>query len=288
MADLTVIILTKNEELNIAECINSIKTIAKRIIVIDSYSDDRTVEIARLLGAEIYINPFINYASQFKWGLDNTDIKTKWVLRIDADERLLPETSVEVEKMMNIHMNDNVNGFIFKTRIYFMGKWIKHGGIYPLKILRLFKYGKAEIENRKMDEHLVLLSGRSIELKNDLLHYDFKNLNYWTAKHNWYATREVQDYFQSLKESEKNKPTNFQAQIKRYIKFTIYYKIPLFVRPFIYFFYRYILLLGFLDGKEGLIFHFLQGYWYRFLVDAKIYECKKTGKVYGETGDLKV
>lgn len=284
MSDLTTIILTYNEELNIASCISSIKSISKRIIVIDSFSTDSTVDIASKLGAEIYQHEFTNQAKQFIYALNETNIKTNWVMRLDADERIMPETSEEMEQMMRVHNNDEVNGFIFKTRIFFMGRWIKHGGIYPLKIFRLFKYGKATVENKKMDEHLILLEGTILELNNDLLHYDFKSLSNWTDKHNKYATREMEEHLDNLKVLERSKPTNMQAKLKRFIKFNIYYKIPLFIRPFLYFFYRYFIRLGFLDGKEGLVFHFLQAYWYRFLVDAKIYEneLKKKDKINGK------
>lgn len=286
MTDITAIILTKDEEKNIEKCIHSIQGLACRIIVVDSYSTDRTTEIAKNMGAEIFSNPFINYATQFNWALLNANITTQWVLRIDADEELLPETVTEIISKTKEHQDSEINGFILKTRIFFMGKWIKHGGIYPLRILRIFKYGKAVIENRNMDEHTVLTSGTAIELDNDLLHYDFKSLNHWTAKHNWYSNREVMDFFENQK--KKDELSNSQSKFKRIMKNKFYYNMPLFIRPFIYFCLRYFFQLGFLDGKEGLIFHFLQGFWYRFLVDAKIYECMKTGEMIDATGDLTV
>lgn len=280
MTDITVIILTKNEEINIERCINSVKPIAKRIVVVDSYSTDRTVDIAVKMGADVYQHEFISHSKQFKWALENTNINTKWIFRIDADEMLLPETAEEIKKVTVEHENDNVNGFVIKRRLYFMGRFIKHGGMYPIKILRLFKYGKAEIEDREMDEHIFLLEGKCLELKNDLIHLDYKNLNHWILKHNWYSEKEVKEYFKSLlnKNTENNKPSNIQGKIKRFVKLNVYYKMPLFFRVFVYFCFRYFILLGFLDGKEGLIFHFLQACWYRFLVDSKIYESKNIGK----------
>ncbi|WP_197473445.1 glycosyltransferase family 2 protein [Fervidobacterium ngatamarikiense] len=200
VADLTVIILTKNEELNIPQCIESVKSIAKRVVVVDSFSTDNTVDIAKRMEADVYQHEFINHSKQFKWALENTNIRTKWVLRIDADERLTPETAIEIEEKTKAHENDNVNGFLIKRRNYFLGRFIRHGGMYPLKFLRPFKHGKADVEDRNMDEHIVLLEGRYLELENDLLHFDFKDLHSRIAKHNEYARKEVQDYFEKREE----------------------------------------------------------------------------------------
>lgn len=287
MADLTAVILTKNEEINIKPCIQSVQSVAKRIIVIDSFSDDKTVEYAKALGAEVYRNNFVDYATQFNWGLDHTGIQTRWVLRIDADERFSSELSDEVEKQCAEHSDDEVNGFVLRYKVFFMGKWLKYGGIYPFRKLCIFKYGIGRIERRKMDEHTALLSGASEELKNDALHYDFKNLNYWIQKHNWYATREVQDYLEGTNSADSEDLADRKITNKRKLK-SDYYKLPRFFRAHLYFIYRYYFRLGFLDGEEGRIFHFLQAYWYRFLVDAKIYEHMKTGASCADAGDLKV
>ena len=129
MIDLTAIILTKNEELNIADCINSIKDLAKRIVVIDSFSTDRTVQIAKELGAEVYEHEFINYSKQFLYGLNETDIRTTWVLRIDADERLTDASGKEIENLCSENMQTDVNGIILRFEVTFLGKKLRHGGI---------------------------------------------------------------------------------------------------------------------------------------------------------------
>ncbi len=179
MADLTVLILAQNEEKNIVRSIKSVKKIAKRIIVVDSGSTDATMELAKNNGAEVIEHrPFVNYATQFNWGLNNTHIKTKWVLRLDADEQVTPGLASEIEQMLTIHDSDDINGFEFKCRIIFMGKWIKHGGTYPLIIPRLFRYGYGKVEMRKMDEH-TLIEGKVLRLSHDLVHYDFKGLHEW-------------------------------------------------------------------------------------------------------------
>lgn len=280
MIDLTAIILTKNEESNIGLCINSIKEICKRIIVIDSFSNDKTVDIAKNMGAEIHQHEFENYSKQFKYGLNNFDIVTKWVLRLDADESLTEESAEELEKLCIVNENTNVNGIIIRFEVDFMGKKLRHGGIYPFKKLAVFKFGLGDIEDRHMDEHIVLSEGYSTEMKSDSIHRAYKDLSYWINKHNWYSSREVVDYFE---ESEKLKQGVLQldkhAKIKRLFKFKLYYKLPIGTRAHMYYIFRYYVKLGFLDGKEGKIMAFLHAYWYRYLVDAKIYEAKLNGKI---------
>ncbi len=282
MTDLTAIILTKNEELNIRDCICSIRDLAKRIIVIDSFSTDRTVEIAESLGAEVYLHEFVNYSKQFLYGLNETGIQTAWVLRIDADERLTKASRAEVERLCEENKNTDINGIVLRFEVTFLGRKLRHGGIYPFRKLLVFKYGKGTIEDRNMDEHIVLFEGRSIEAKEDSEHHDFKDLNHFINKHNWYAGREVKDYIRNTETAqESGKELNRKAGIKRFIKFHIYYKLPMGMRAHLYYIYRYYIRLGFLDGKEGKIYAFMQAYWYRYLVDAKIYEYL-SGKRNGE------
>ena len=279
MTDLTAIILTKNEELNIANCILSIKDLAKRILVIDSFSTDKTVEIAESLGVEVHQHEFVNYSKQFLYGLNSFDIDTTWVLRIDADERLTDASRTEIEQLCEEHMKTDVNGIILRFEVTFLGKKLRHGGIYPFRKLLVFKYGIGTIEDRNMDEHIVLSQGRTVEVKYDSEHHDYKDLTYWTNKHNWYASREVLDYIQNTKtHQESGKELNAKAGIKRFIKFHFYYKLPMGMRAHLYYIYRYYFKLGFLDGKEGKIYAFLQAYWYRYLVDAKIYEYELSQK----------
>ena len=156
MTDITAIILTKNEEVNIERCIKSLSGVADRICVVDSGSTDKTIEIAESLGAEIFHHePFNHYAAQFNWALDNVGIKTTWVYRIDADEVVTPELAAEIVDACNEHRNDDVNGFVMKFLIAFMGKFLKHGGMYPFYNLTIFKFGKGRYENRAMGEVLI-------------------------------------------------------------------------------------------------------------------------------------
>lgn len=287
MQDITFIILTKNEEVNIVDCINSIKGFAKRIVVVDSGSTDKTVELARGLGADVYVHPFENYARQFNWGIDNTNITTKWTFRLDADERLTPALCEELSTLIKEHDNDNVNGITMEAYLVFMGKVMKHGGPQKRKLM-LFKTGLGRIEDRKMDEHTILSSGTAVACKEKFIHHDFKNMTFWINKLNWYATREMQDYFEYIN----GKNASINAEDKeigriRNKKFGFYYRFPLFIRCWLVFIYVYIFQLGFLDGKEGFIYHWTYNRWYRTLVDCKIYEQMKNPKPFEETGDLK-
>lgn len=273
MADITAIILTLNEEKNIEECIRSIHPVVKRIVVVDSFSTDKTVEIAKAHGAEVLQHEFINQAQQFIWAVDTIEIDTKWIFRIDADERLTEKAAVELEKLTTEHENDDINGIVVRFEVNFMGKALRHGGIYPFRKLLVFKKGKGHMEKRNMDEHIVLDEGKSVEMKSDCLHQDFKSLYAWIEKHNKYSDREVLDYF-DRENAQENRSLSKGAKFKRFVKFKIYYKLPMGMRAHLYYWYRYYFKLGFLDGKEGKIFAFLQAYWYRFLVDAKIHEQK--------------
>ena len=287
MLDVTVVVLTKNEEINIVDCLNSIKDFAKRVVVVDSFSTDKTVEIAREMGADVYENKFENYARQFNWALDNTGIDTKWTFRLDADERLTPELCKELEELAALHADDDVNGITMEAWLYFMGKKIKHG-CHNKRKLMLFKTGIGRIEDRKMDEHTVLSRGTSVFAKNRFIHYDFKDMTHWINKMNWYATREMQDYYE-FKDGKNAMFEERDAAISsnRKKKFGMYYKFPLFLRCWLLFVYNYIFKLGFLDGKEGFVYHYMYHRWYRTLVDAKILEQSITNKPFEETGDLK-
>ncbi len=273
MADLTTIILTYNEEKNIANAINSIKRISKRVVVVDSFSTDKTIEIAKSLGAEILQHSFENQAKQFIYALDNLAIYTQWIMRLDADEVISEEASREIEEICLSNMHTDINGIVVRFEVNFLGKKLRHGGIYPFRKMIVYKKDKGYMEDRAMDEHIVLKEGKSIQLKKDSFHRDYKDLTEWIDKHNKYSSREVNDYFSNI--SQVNPQLNQSAKIKRFIKFKVYYKLPLGTRAHLYYLYRYYFKLGFLDGKEGKIFIFMQAYWYRFLVDAKIYEKNK-------------
>lgn len=287
MKDVTILILTKNEELNLPDCLQSVSRLAKRIVIVDSFSTDRTKEIALEYGADIYEHRFENYARQFNWGLDNTNITTKWTFRLDADERLTPALCEELDILLAEHDDDDVSGFIMEASLFFMGREIRHGGPQKRKLM-LFKTGVGRIEDRKMDEHTIVSSGRAVMCKNKFQHYDFKDMTFWISKLNWYATREMQDYFEyKYGQNQYIAANDDEIASLRKNKYGIYYKFPKFVRAWLSFVYAYVFLLGFLDGKEGFIYHWTYCCFYRCLVDAKILEQEKFNKPFIETGDLK-
>lgn len=274
---LSIIILTYNESLHIKRCIESIKQLNARVLLIDSLSSDDTCRIAEDLNTEIYQNPFVNQAVQFQWAMDHCNVDTEWVLRLDADEIIDEELILNVKNLIE-NDNQEYNGVIFYRKHIFLGKWIKHGGRYPLAMLRLFRNGCAHIEQRWMDEQIILDKGKSLYLKGGFEDNNINSIGWFIDKHNKYATREMVDII--LKElinkgEEISKETGFRIRFKRFLKQNLYMKLPYFVRPLLYFLYRYFIQLGFLDGAKGFGYHFMQGFWYRALVDLKCIEVKR-------------
>ncbi|WP_010136864.1 glycosyltransferase family 2 protein [Ochrovirga pacifica] len=268
---ITAIILTYNEEIHIKRCIDSLKKDVDTIIVVDSFSKDKTVAIAEENGALIYQNPFVNQAIQFNWALDHCEIKSEWILRIDADEYLESQKSI---KSFLSKLASETDGILIKRKIVFLEKELLHGGWFPKFNLRIFRNGNGRCEERWMDEHIIVM-GNVVESDIVLVDKNLNSLKWWIDKHNKYAEREVADFFweQTKKESVSPKFWGTEAERKRFLKLA-YINFPLFLRPIMNFLYRYIIRMGFLDGTSGFVWHVLQGFWYRFLVDAKIYELK--------------
>ena len=273
--NLTVIVLTLNEEVNLPDCLAGVKPLAAEVVVVDSGSNDRTVEIAESYGAKVVTHPFETQARQLNWALDNVPMHGEWVIRLDADERLTPDLAEELRTGLGT-MDAGVTGLYVKRRVFFMGKWVRRGGYYPTWILRIWRTGKARAEDRPMDEHMVLSEGRAGKLKHDIWEENRKGLFHWIARHNGYARREAQTVMAPAAADEV-KPSLRGGPVarRRWLKVKIYGRMPLFVRPVIYFLFRYFIQLGVLDGRQGLVFHFLQGFWYRFLVDAYILEARR-------------
>lgn len=275
---IAVIILTFNEEIHIERCIRSAQRVTDKIIVVDSFSTDETCAIAQSLGALVYQHKFENQARQFNWAIENCDIQAQWIWRLDADEYIEPALA---EKALNAieHIAEDVNGIYVNKKIVFMGQPLLHGGWYPAPQIKIIRKGFGASEDKWMDEHLVVFSGKTIAVDGDQTDDNQNDLTWWSHKHVNYASREaintlLMEY--NLQKEEKEVTPNFfgnSAERKRWLKIK-YAKTPLFVRPFINFFIRYVLKAGFLDGKRGFIWHFMQGYWYRMLVDCKIFELK--------------
>lgn len=275
--DLTVIILTKNESLHIRRVLQSLDGLAKQVIVVDSFSSDETVEVARSLGAIVMSHRFVNHAKQFQWALDHAEISTGWVMRLDADELIEDDLRDELERRLPTLPAD-VAGINLKRKHIFMDRWVRHGGRYPLVLLRIWRNGQGRIEDRWMDEHIIVRGGRIVTFDGGFADHNLNDLTFFTDKHNGYATREALDVLirrhklLPADESLNSNSGSAQAALKRVIKESFYNRLPFTVGALLYFLWRYVIQLGFLDGRSGLVYHFLQGYWYRFLVGAKVME----------------
>lgn len=275
MLDLTAIILTYNEALHIRRCLENVCPLVKRVVVIDSRSQDETVSICHELGVEVLEHEWPgNQAAQFNWALDTLSIHTEWIIRLDADEYLLPELKSELEQVLPTLPID-VTGIELRRRHVFMGRWMKHG-FHPV-MTRIFRTGIGRYDLRLMDEHISLSEGRTILMKHDFCDHTLINISDYCRKHIGYSVREaaaVLDEELQLSGNHNELRLGAKTQSKHRSK-SRYYKSPMFWRCWAYFVYRYCIKGGFLDGKEGFLFNFIQAWWYRTMVDAKIYEIKK-------------
>lgn len=274
---ISVIILTFNEEKNIEFTLEAALKLSNSILIIDSFSNDKTLEIAKNKGCIVLQNKFETFTKQWNFGLKNNPFNSDWTLGLDADQVLTNELIKEINNI--VKTNHEFQGFYIKRRMYFLDKWIKNGGYYPIYLLKLFKSESVYLDEGELMEHHFYVSGKTSKLQNDIIENN-KNetLEFWLSKHIKYAKMQALEEFSISKSKFNGKLFGNINERKMFLRKNIWEKMPLFLRPFFYFFYRYFLLLGFLDGKTGLIFHFLQAFWYRFTVDAKIYELRKNAK----------
>lgn len=274
---ISIIILTFNEEKNIRACLDSVGDNFEAIYVVDSESTDGTLEILNDYPVKVFHHPFENYSKQRNWAFQNLPVQTEWIFNMDADHRLTPEIIDELKNHFNNGIQPTINGMLASRKTIFMGKWIKYGGHYPTYHAVIFRKNKGFCEDKLYDQHFKV-DGEVLKLKGDVIDLITESLSTFTLRHDKWSNLEALQQFalpqtdtETIKGSLRGK--NPIAK-RRYLK-NIYESFPLFVRPFIYFFIRYFIRLGFLDGKRGLIFHFLQCFWFRFLIDAKIYELRK-------------
>lgn len=281
---LDIIILTFNEERNIEACLQSAAQLKANIFVVDSGSTDATIAICQKYTSHIFHHPFGNYSAQRNWALTNLPLTGTWVLNLDADHRVTPELATQLNQVFDKQVDQEINGFLISRRTMFMNKWIKHGGHYPVYHANLFRRGFGMCEEKLYDQHFKV-TGKTQVLKTDIIDIITDSLSNFTVRHNHWAALEAQYQIeQQQKKMVDNTGKLVQPRLfgspmerRRYLK-KKYEAFPLFLRPVIYFTVRYFFRLGFLDGKPGLIFHFLQAFWFRFLIDAKIYELRKEGK----------
>ena len=272
---LAVIILTLNEEANLAGALDSVVAWADQVFVVDSFSTDETLEIAKKCKAHIYQNRWVDWATQRNWALDNLPIHNEWILFLDADERVSPELAREIQEILQAASLE-VGGLYIKRKFIFMGRWLRHGGLYPNFVLRLVRKGKLRVHMIGAWEYFKI-QGETLQLKNCIIHDDQKPLAHWINKHNQYADKEAKVIYKknfNIKIEPKGElERKRQIQYRKYV----WMKLPLLFRSPFLFFARYVILRGFLDGKEGLVYYFLCCFWYPFLVDAKILEMRAKG-----------
>ena len=214
MADLTAIVLTKNEEKNLPDCLASLRGFASRVVVVDSGSTDRTVNIAREYGADVLLHPFSGYAHQFNWGLDNAAIDTEWVLRIDADERMTEAVKAECAPILALGRESGVGGITMEADFYMLGRRLRFGGAKKRKLM-IFRRGWGRIEERCMDEHTLLSEGHDVRIRARFQHYDFKSVGHFASKLVWYSGREVMDVLRRAgrgRSAKRRHPPHAQAQ----------------------------------------------------------------------------
>jgi len=286
-APISVIILTYNDEANIRACLESCRDLTDEIFIVDSFSTDRTLELAREYTGKIYQNAWVHWAHQRNWAMDNLPISNEWVFFLDSDERLTDELKQEIVNTLTGNYQ-LLEGYYIKRNFYFLGRWLKHGGYQSDYILRLIRKDKGRVIGIGPREY-VTLEGRIGKLRAPMLHEDKKNLSFWIEKHNMYSSLDAQEVLKVAaskglaQHSAGQETRKIEHGSKVWLREKIWARLPILFRPIGYFFYRYFFQLGFLDGKEGLIYCFLHGLWYPFLVDAKYFELKKGLQNNGKT-----
>lgn len=280
MIPVTLIVTTRNEEANIEKCLRSAQGLVDQIFVIDSESEDRTAEIARR-HAEVVNLPYehgLIIPWIYQWGLDNLPIKNPWVLILEADQALTPALREELETLFS-RGEITERGFYVRRRQVFRGKPLRFGGYGSKYMLKLFRRGAGELDVKETDTR-IYVRGPVGKLKSAITEENLKEnlILFYLQKHLRYAevfAREELERRRAMIEW-KAEPRFFGTPDQRVLFFKrLYFRLPLYVRPFLYFFYRYFVLLGFLDGKQGTIFHFLQAFWFRMVVDIRLEEMLK-------------
>lgn len=271
-----IIILTYNEEANLNACLDSLSGLSADIFAVDSFSTDATVSILQNRGIAFIQHPFENYSQQRNWAQQNCPFHSEWVLHLDAGERLSPELRHWLAYVFQPQVT--ADGFLLSRRTYFMNRWIRHGGHYPSYHLRLFRRGKGHCEAKAYDQHFICAGNvQKVPAKADLIDHVASNLADFTAGHTRWALFEAIERVCAHDRAGEVRPVFWGTPVerKRWLKRMLFDRSPLFIRAFLYFIYRYIIRFGFLDGLPGLVFHFLQGCWFRFLIDSAVLEIRR-------------
>jgi glycosyltransferase involved in cell wall biosynthesis len=285
---LTVVVLAWNEARNLPACLDSVRDWAQDLVIVDSGSTDATPAIASDMGARVVTHPFETHARQWRWAIDSLPPTADWVLAIDADQRISANLRDAIIEALRSPASADVAGYFVNRRQVFRGRWIRHGGYYPKYLLKLFRRSRVRLDERDLVDHHFAVQGTTMKLAGDVVE-DNQNeqaIADWIAKHNRYAVLQAR---QEVAADRRGDRVPFSALLgdsdarTRWRK-QVWTRMPLFVRPCLYFGYRYVLRAGFLDGREGFVFHLLQGFWYRLLVDINISEQRAPGRSLEERG----
>lgn len=281
----TVVVLTFNEEQNIEKCLQSVADWGAEIYVVDSFSTDRTLEIARKYTDKVVQHAYDGHAQQWQFALDHLSMSTEWVFAMDADFVATPELRKAIEQVMS--SDSDIDGYYVRHRQVFRGKFIRWGTIYPRYWLRLFRRSKVSVDAHDLVDLHFYVDGKTAKIEFDVIEDNYKesDISFWVNKQCKFAKRQAEEEFRRRFQNIEFpvKPSLFATPDQRTLLLKKYwYKMPLFVRPFLYFFYRYFVRLGFLDGKQGFIYHFTQAFLYRLLVDIELDDLLKRRKANGK------
>lgn len=273
--NISIVILTFNSRDTIRQTLTHSAELSDDIHIVDSHSSDETLEIAAEFGVSVSQRAFKNYSDQRNWAIDNLPLKHGWQLHLDADEYPSADLKAAIRALPEEDA-DGPDGYFIPRLVHFMERPIRHGGMFPIWHMRLFKTGSGRCEDRAYDQHFVL-SGKGASLKQHFVDDIRMPLRVWSERHvNW----AVQEAREVMRRDDGDIAGKVAADIggnplerKRYFK-SGYYRLPLFIRPILLFLYRYIIRLGFLDGRAGMVFFILQTFWFRFLVDCLIFEAR--------------
>jgi len=269
-----VILLVYNEEIHLKRCLDNLLLLTTNIYVIDSYSTDKTLSILNEYEINFVQNEFINQSNQLNFAINNYPFDTNWILRVDCDELLSEDLISEINTSHLLDFNSDISGFYIKRKVKFFNKILNYGNINPIYLLRLWKRGKGICDDKLMDEKIIVADSKTAKLVNIIIDNNLNNLTWWTNKHNNYSNREALEIlkFKYLATTNSFKGDYYSFDYIIFILKTIYNNSPIFVRSFLLFIYSYFLKLGILDGIPGFIWNVLQVFWYRYLVDVKVYE----------------
>ena len=267
---LLIAVLTKDEEANISACLGSALPLKCPMLVVDSGSTDKTVEIAESMGAETAFHPFESFARSRNWILDNYGAGYDWILFLDADERISDELAVELESL-GPPGPEGPFGYYIPRRFYFLGKHLRYGRSKGYKVLRLVNPPRSRVAEHTRSFEYTRVDGPVGVLSGAMIHEDRKPLSDWIIKHDFYSTREAEDELAGMGRRIPAASENRKAALLNSLMVRV---VPPLARPFLIFVYSYFFKLGFLDGREGFIYAFLHEFWYPLLTAAKIYEMR--------------